>query len=213
MASPRAGRMKGHVCTAPDTGPGAQNVRSQLLARIFPTWQGEVSNQEVAVALETQVSLYKGSADAMGTGRPSLASLGWVCPSGGVLIGETLSSSCLVTVYPWGSRQVSLVELMTHGSSDPSITPRSHCNQGSAGKTWEAALPIPRADRASASPLQGTAPRLSGALVPTCATARDRMPSLKGCPSSFLTTRLPRGHRLQWPRLSSQTRRWPLLGF
>lgn len=25
------------MCAAPDTGPGAQNVRSQLLARIFPT--------------------------------------------------------------------------------------------------------------------------------------------------------------------------------
>lgn len=132
------------MCTAPDTGPGAQNVRSQLLARIFPTWQGEVSNQEVAVALETQVSLYKGSADAMGTGRPSLASLGWVCPSGGVLIGETLSSSCLVTVYPWGSRQVSLVELMTHGSSDPSITPPITLQSGQCREDMGGCPPHPQ---------------------------------------------------------------------
>ena len=32
------------------------------------------ANQDVAVALETQISLYKGSADAMGAGLPSLVS-------------------------------------------------------------------------------------------------------------------------------------------
>jgi hypothetical protein len=65
-------------------------------------WQGEVSNQEVVVALETQVSLYKGSVDTTGTGLTSLALPRLVLSLQRlVLIQKILFLPFLIITNPW----------------------------------------------------------------------------------------------------------------
>lgn len=101
---PHARRMKGgRVRTALDTSPGAQNVHNQLFARMFQTaLLGKVRCPIRRWRLPWKHGFLctKGQRMPWGQDSPLRLPLGCSVPPGRVLIGKTLSSSCLITARP-----------------------------------------------------------------------------------------------------------------